>query len=99
MGWLHAKCEQCWDPIPCTCPAQADRTVMTPPAPQLIHGDWHTWTLSHGWETEAEIVARQRAAAAVLDRARRCRAFVADSQYPWVCQTCGGVDEDHPGYL
>lgn len=27
MGWYKAKCPQCWDPIPCTCPMQEERTM------------------------------------------------------------------------
>lgn len=25
MGFLHAKCEQCWDPLPCSCDLQRER--------------------------------------------------------------------------
>lgn len=25
MGMIHAKCEQCWDVIPCHCPEQRER--------------------------------------------------------------------------
>ena len=29
MGFLHAKCEQCWDSIPCGCDRQKERDAST----------------------------------------------------------------------
>jgi hypothetical protein len=25
MATLHTKCDECWDPLPCSCPAQHER--------------------------------------------------------------------------
>lgn len=44
MASLHAKCEQCWDPIPCHCAAQSERDQaarVTPTAPRPpVLMDW-----------------------------------------------------------
>lgn len=33
MGWIKAKCEQCWDSIPCGCDKQKDRDNVVRNAP------------------------------------------------------------------
>jgi hypothetical protein len=97
MGSLHAKCENCWDPIPCSCPAQSERTGFRDPGRKRINGQWCYWSLSHGWETLAEIDARELKALAVIEAARKCQSFTPREDAHWMCSVCGGVNEDHPG--
>lgn len=60
MGWYKAKCNNCWDSIPCNCPAQQGRETSINTATQQKLAEEHNRLLREQNELLRQLIQRRK---------------------------------------